>query len=198
MELIFAITVMGVLFGLATTVVIGMIRFYTFANTVRTNQQEARSIMNSIANDATDGQVAIITRNNNDNISTVLCIKNTREIITYELDETNLNRKSYNAGPKDSCNAIEDISSKIKSNTRMNNERMLVYFFDTDLLSQGAGGDGLTIINTNVTSLILRIKFATIFNGGQNSDSFGRCEPADIYCSTLELNTAVKVVTDDR
>lgn len=191
-ELIFAITVMGVLFSLATTVIIGMIRFYTFTNTVRTNQQNARSILNTVSKDAADGQVEIINLAGTD--SSILCIKKSSEIITYSLEKISgiLTRRSYNSQFQDNCQQL--VGRTVVSETKMNDQKLIIYAFKQSLLSQGAR----TVANNNVTSLILEATFVTSNSAPQDlltvqgNEGYSVCVPGDIYCNTLRLNTAVK------
>ena len=83
-ELLFAIVVMGTMFALALVVFVGMLRFYVFAGSVRTNQENARNVLDTISRDVRFGQ---LIEPSGSGSSTTLCVykKADRTLVKYVL-----------------------------------------------------------------------------------------------------------------
>lgn len=190
-ELLFAIVVMGTMFGLALTVFIGMLRFYVFANSVRQNQENSRNILDTISRDIKFGKLLLPASSDN-SISNKLCVYSpeTNRTVLYERDP--VSRKLYkytssdppfptfqdakNALPASACSKNASTKAEISlSNTQ-------VIAFETAFV-----GGASTVAYLDVASVT--IKFVNI-TGRADGDN---CMTSDIYCNKLTLNSAINI-----
>ena len=182
-ELLFAIVVMGTMFALALVVFVGMLRFYVFAGSVRTNQENARNVLDTISRDVRFGQLiepsaAVSTGN-------TLCVykKADRTVVKYEkLSGSNVINKSTSAATYDSAPGDCDIifspaQSVFNTNTTAAN-------FD---VVQVAGSKPTAYPGVSSVTIRLQVITGTPVTG---TDS---CASNNIYCNSLTLNTAVNI-----
>ena len=58
-ELVFAITILGIMLSLAMVATIGMLRFYVFSNQVRQNQENGRNMLDTMTREIRFGQLVV-------------------------------------------------------------------------------------------------------------------------------------------
>lgn len=188
LELLFAIIVLGVMLSIVMTIVVGMLRFYTFANKIRENQQNGRNVLDTITREIRFGKLVLPTLADPLNKS-VLCVadEKNKTLIRYNINTTDANivRSQYSYANKD----LSDVSScdgsggavTVSSNRPVTGEDMTVTGFT---INRTAGAPGTA--SDKATGLIIRLSYGT---GSVNAS--GQCEPGDIYCSVLTYSTAV-------
>ena len=192
-ELILAITIMGVMFSIVLTVIVGMLRFYVFAGNIRQNQENGRNILDSIVRDIKYG--TLLTPSGYTK-SDVVCVKKSdNTLIKYNQDNNAIWKTVFSfdsTTSPTSCpidNAALPDGIQIKSGpTQVSLDRMKVYPGDFSFTK--ADGAELSYY-PSVSSLVINFKFFT-GNPVTNNDSIN-CLANDIYCSSLQLNTAVSI-----
>ncbi len=191
-ELMFAIVVMGTMFALALVVIVGMLRFYVFASSVRQNQENGRNLLDTINREVRFGELlAPVVEGNK------ICIinKSNSTIVGYALlaNENNIEKRVYNypqgVAPT-TCNyAILDAENsgftKVSAQI-VNPPRMKVTEFATTRV-QGSS----VPVNSNVVSVEIKFTFVT------GNLSSGECVDNDIYCNKLSLNTVTNIRGSD-
>lgn len=189
-ELLFAIVVMGTMFALALVVFVGMLRFYVFAGSVRTNQENARNVLDTISRDVRFGQLIVPLDLNS---SSTLCVykKADRTVVKYEkLSSSNVINKSTSAATYDSAPA--DCAT-----TTVTNFGTAQSVFNTNAKAAAfevikVGGAGTTAY-TGVLSVTIKLQVIT----GTPVTGTNTCATKDIYCNSLTLNTAVQFRSGD-
>ena len=181
-ELLFAIVVMGTMFALALVVFVGMLRFYVFAGSVRTNQENARNVLDTISRDVRFGQLIEPSGSSSSN---TLCVykKADRTVVKYELTDGAINKSTstatYDSAPAN-CTTVTNFGP---AQSVFNTKATAAAFAVTKL-----GGASNTVYPT-VSSVIIRLQVIT-----GTPDSTGlACASNNIYCNSLTLNTAVNI-----
>ena len=184
-ELLFAIVVMGTMFALALVVFVGMLRFYVFAGSVRTNQENARNVLDTISRDVRFGQLIVPSASGTSTTPGTLCVykKADRTVVKYELTDGAIN-KSTSAATYDSAPAnCTTVTNFGPAQSVFNTKATAAVFAVTKL-----GGASSTAYPT-VSSVIIRLQVIT-----GTPDSTGlACASNNIYCNSLTLNTAVNI-----
>ena len=186
-ELLFAIVVMGTMFALALVVFVGMLRFYVFAGSVRTNQENARNVLDTISRDVRFGQLiepsaAVSTGN-------TLCVykKADRTVVKYEkLSGSNVINKSTSAATYDSAPAncaTATVTDFGTAQSVFNTRAQATAFVVTKV-----GGARATVYS-GVLSVAIRLQVIT----GTPVTGTDSCASNNIYCNSLTLNTAVNI-----
>ena len=186
-ELLFAIVVMGTMFALALVVFVGMLRFYVFAGSVRTNQENARNVLDTISRDVRFGQLIEPSGSSSSN---TLCVykKADRTVVKYVLTTSNTlgvtttgfsrSTLAEQSSLPTNCDGDGFVESSV-----FNTKATAAAFAVTKL-----GGASNTVYPT-VSSVIIRLQVIT-----GNPDSTGlACASNNIYCNSLTLNTAVNI-----
>jgi len=175
-ELILAITIMGIMFSLVLTVIVGMLR-----------------ILDTMVRDIKFGTLLTPSGFAKSN---VVCIKKSDStLIKYSQDTNAIFKTVYSfdaATSPTNCpdtNATLPDTIQIKSGpSKISLDRMNV--FPGDFTFTKASGSKPRYYNT-VSSLVINFRF---FTGNPiNSDGNIKCLSNDIYCSSLQLNTAVSL-----
>ncbi|MEI6581917.1 MAG: prepilin-type N-terminal cleavage/methylation domain-containing protein, partial [bacterium] len=185
-ELLFAIVVMGTMFALALVVFVGMLRFYVFAGSVRTNQENARNVLDTISRDVRFGQ---LIEPLDSTPSSTLCVykKADHTVVKYEkLSGSNVINKSTSGTTHDSVPADCTTSTVTDFGTAQSvfNTRATAAAFVVTKI-RGAG----TTVYPGVLSVTIRLQVIT-----GTADATGiACATKDIYCNSLTLNTAVNI-----
>lgn len=170
-ELLIAISVMGIMSALTTAVVISTIRFYAFTNNFRQNQQAGRNILDTITTDTRFGELAESGDNN-------LCVKFAgNKVILYQRDNSNNFTRTvfYNSN----CSVPATSTS-----TLLNPASMKVTLFKSEKVNAPLPASG------NSTSATIRLEFIT------GSSVGNACGTRDIYCAKSILNTATSLFKD--
>jgi len=177
-ELLFAIVVMGTMFALALVVFVGMLRFYVFAGSVRTNQENARNVLDTISRDVRFGQ---LIEPSGSGSSSTLCVykKADRKVVRYVLTGGAINKSTstdnYDSAP---ANCIIDFDAA----QSVFNTRATATAFEV-VKVRGA----VPTVYTAVSSVTIRLQVIT------GNPVGGVCITKDIYCNSLTLNTAVNI-----
>lgn len=185
LELLFAIIVLGVMMSIVLTTIIGMLRFYTFANTVRENQQNARNIIDSLAREVRFGTLVMPQSNP----GSILCVADTKNkrLTKYALLNNSIVRTQYSYANSqltegEECNESSGLTV-ISENVAVTTPKMFIKSFEV-IRTEGAQ----FATNTDVAAVIVRMSYRT----GSVDDS-GDCKPGNIYCSPLNLETAINI-----
>lgn len=184
-ELLFAIVVMGTMFALALVIFVGMLRFYVFAGSVRTNQENARNVLDTISRDVRFGQ--LIEPSGPGVISTLCVYKKTdRTVVKYERQSGSrvINKSTsaatYNSAPADCTTLTVDFGPpKSVFNTNATAAAFRIYRVN------GAG----TTAYPGVLSVTIKLQVIT----GTPAIGGVTCASNNIYCNDLTLNTAVNI-----
>lgn len=187
LELLFAIILMGVMLSITLVAIIGMLRFYVFSNQVRQNQENGRNMLDTMARDIRFGQ--LLYPKDPDPISSKVCVldKAKNQLVQYEHSGLVLNKTIFNyspAAPPSNCDLGGGVSIK-SGPTAMNLDKMKVTTF-TITKTKGAP---LATATDATTAVVIKLKYLT----GQTTGSPPACKVGDIYCTSLELNTAVNI-----
>jgi|GEM_PF-1577866 len=182
-ELLFAIVVMGTMFALALVVFVGMLRFYVFAGSVRTNQENARNVLDTISRDVRFGQLIEPSKSGPD----TLCVykKSDRRVVRYNLTlgpEAKVINKSTSANTFDS--APDDCFIIFSPAQSVFNTNVTAANFN---VSQVAGSKPTAY--PGVSSVTIRLQVIT----GTPVTGTDTCASNNIYCNKLTLNTAVNI-----
>ncbi len=178
-ELLFAIVVMGTMFALALVVFVGMLRFYVFAGSVRTNQENARNVLDTISRDVRFGQ---LIEPSGTASSDTLCVykKADRKVVKYVLVSGVLSKSTstatYDPAPAN-CTITFDTAQSV-FNTRATAAAFVV---------TKVGGSSPKVYPTASVTIKLQVITGTPATGGIT------CVTKDIYCNSLTLNTAVNI-----
>ncbi len=186
-ELMFAIVVLGVMLSITMSVVIGMLRFYTFANTVRQNQENGRNILDTMSRDLRFGK--LITPVDGKTPTNDVCIvtqtQDGRRGIRYYVSSLKLFKAQWDiATPSDPT--IADCNSqtgKAVNLTRMNITDFQVLRTKGALTSTG---------DPTASAVTIKLTFLTGTKYLTGTDGI-TCIPADIYCNSLTYNTSVNL-----
>jgi len=193
-ELLFAIVVMGTMFSLALVVFIGMLRFYVFAGTVRQNQENSRNVLTSISKEIRFGELLVPNTSqlsgnsvcvyNNDTNKTVLIEFSSNTIKKYESKSTFATLALAKTQLSSSACSISDTQSDIYNLLPPNS---YVVSFNINL-TRGAKSEAFTDVAAVTINLVNITKSSNSVLVDGN-----KCNPKDIYCNSLTLNTAVGI-----
>ena len=208
-ELMLAIIVLGGMLTLTMTVIVGMLRFYVFANSVRKNQANGRDTLDLVTRDVRFGKL-LIPDDSAPGPRSEICIyqKSEKKIIIYRYGNdpknssnpanTDLYRKEYrylsNADPttcdENNTDFINNLSAEPKI-SKMNLEKMYITKFDVTK-TKGASFE----VNSNAAATIINFGFLT---GNFSRDSNGSlyCESSNIFCIKLGYITAINLRAGD-
>lgn len=187
-ELLFAVVVLGVMLSLVMTTIIGMLRFYTFANYIRENQQNGRNMLDTMTREIRFGSLVLPSESSPNN-QTVLCVSDDRNkiLIRYERVGSTLLRSQYSYANRELSSVVACDGSGgatvISQNQQVSSRNMTVTNFVVD---RTAGAPGTA--SDKATAARIAFSYGT---GSVNAS--GGCDPGDIYCSVLTLNTAVNI-----
>lgn len=190
-ELILAITIMGIMFSIVLSVIVGMLRFYVFASSIRQNQENGRNILDTIVRDIKFG--TLLTPSGYGTSNSV-CIKKSDNTLTkYYQSNLGVWRTVYTFDSTISPTACPDNDASLPSNisikagpSQISLDRMKVYSGSFSF-TRAEGSVPATYQNT--TSVVINFKFFT--GNPAEIDNVAMCLSNDIYCSSLQLNTAV-------
>lgn len=188
LELLFAITLMGVMLSIALVAVIGMLRFYVFSNQIRQNQENGRNILDTMVREIRFG--SLLFPNDATATSTRVCIldKTNTQLIEYKLISSSLQRSIYTYSPTEPPKDCNDDGLTIVAGPKsVNYDKMRIIDFQVSK-TQGAEIE----VNTSATAIVLSLQYLTGQPDPADSTSL-KCRVADIYCSNLVLNTAVNM-----
>ena len=183
-ELLFAIVVMGTMFALALVVFVGMLRFYVFAGSVRTNQENARNVLDTISRDVRFGQ---LIEPSGAGTSNTLCVykKADRTVVRYVLASGAINKSTsaatYDSAPTDCTTAT--VTNFGAAQSVLNTNATAAAFAVVKV-----GGAGTTVYS-GVSSVTIQIQVIT----GTPAAGGVTCATNNIYCNSLTLNTAVNI-----
>jgi prepilin-type N-terminal cleavage/methylation domain-containing protein len=184
-ELMFAIVVLGTMLSITMSMVVGMLRFYSFSNQIRQNQENGRNILDTMSRDIRFGKM--LSPNSAAQANSVCIVSQTQEGnkgIEYSVPAatTNLVRKVWdNPDPKTfNCGATIDPSST----KTLNLPRMKV----ANLAITRTRGAATQTNPTAASAAIINFTFIT-----GNPNSSGACDVKNIYCNKLEYNTVVNM-----
>lgn len=199
-ELLFAIVVMGTMFGLALVVFVGMLRFYVFSGYVRQNQENGRNVLDSISREIRYGQLVYPTDPGVADPNMICVYSNsTKKVIYYGFDPTKqvLERGESKATFESLKDAIDsgvcsatttpgliDDNSPIGSVKNILPKNMWAADFSA-LRTQGAA----LANNENEAALVIKLSFIT----KATQPVSGVCDVRDIYCNKNTYTTAVQI-----
>ncbi len=192
-ELLFAIVIMGVMLAIAMTTVVGMMRFYVFASSVRQNQENGRNVLDSIARDIRFGKLIIPTvlAPNNSN---VVCSYNpsSKTLIKYEQISDTIAKSEYTypgSGTPTTCalNTPDNLTLVDPTNpqTTVSLDKM---YIPAEGFSVTRTIGSFPSAYTDVVAVIIKFSFIT-----GTPDGAGGCATNNIYCGELVLNTVVNI-----
>ena len=194
-ELMLAIVILGGMLTLTMTVIVGMLRFYVFSNSVRKNQANGRDTLDLITRDVRFGK--LILPSSSGATTNQLCAydKTNKKITFYALDTTtyDLNRKVYNYNADvDPTSCVTDVLNTDllvqQSSTKLNLDKMKVTKFNIKR-TQGASFQ----VNTNAAAVLIDYEFLT----GNANTSGTACDSNNIFCSKLGYDTAINLRGND-
>lgn len=186
-ELLIAISIMGVMSALTTAVIVATIRFYAFTNNFRQNQQAGRNIMDTIASDTRFGELTAPSPGAS--IAGIkLCVKFRGEMtITYFLDSNyDLIRAMDPANGQYACQTNGQAGTW--GLTKLNPPNMQVAQFKVTRIEAPSPAAG------NATSAKIQLNFIT--GNGISTASGLVCAANNIYCSQSTLITAISLDED--
>lgn len=193
-ELLFAITVLGVMLSIVLNVVVGMLRFYTFSNKIRENQQNGRNVLDSMVRDIRSGRLVLPATEQPNNQSR-LCIadEKSKKLTVYSIvdpnkPEASLGRTQYsyldqeleNVRACDGSGGAVVIGNPV---ARMTSRDMTITGFNVNRI---AGAPGTS--KERGSAVAITLQYGT---GSLKAD--GSCSAGDIFCATLNLTTAVNM-----
>jgi len=172
-ELLIAISVMGIMSALTTAVVVSTIRFYAFTNNFRQNQQAGRNILDTITTDTRFGELITVTPVTTDS----LCVR-------FRGDNNKTLFYKWNPFTKNLIRFINYTNSCTSTGafTKLNPDTMQVSQFVVQEVKPPLGGG-------NVTSVVISLEFVT---GGSGAN----CPATNIYCNKSILTTAITLDED--
>ncbi len=178
-ELLFSIALIGFMLTIMLTTFIGVFRFYNWSKTTRTNQIEARKVMDIITKDVRSGKIAATYGGG-------ICINRTDGLLINDIP----------------------VKSEL-INTNSASQFQIQYFSNIDCYSSAGPSvirtDTITSSNIKITnpnfipvsgpisgvvnppkSVVITF---TVVNGTPAAD--GKCAPGDNFCDTATFTTAV-------
>ncbi len=188
LELLFAIIVLGVMMSIVLTTIIGMLRFYTFSNTVRDNQQNARNIVDTLSREVRFSTL-IMPETNPGNMLCVADVKN-KKLTKYELSNNAIVRTQYSYANSqlidtENCDGTNPGLITIGNpNVAITTPKMYIKSFE---VIRTAGAPVFT--EEDVAGVIVKMSYRT----GNVNTVTGDCNTGDIYCSPLNLETAINI-----
>jgi prepilin-type N-terminal cleavage/methylation domain-containing protein len=193
-ELMFAIVVLGGMLSLTMVVIVGMLRFYVFANSVRQNQANGRETLDLIGRDVRFGRLISPTGTAE---ASEICVftESDRKIVQFKLGSDpespyDLTKKVYKwnllTNPTD-CVLSED-NSTLENTTKLNLNRMRIVKFGVTK-TQGASFE----VNDKAAAIIINYEFLT----GNANSSGTACDSNNIYCSKLGYDTVINLRAGD-
>lgn len=182
-ELIFAATLLSVMFAIAITAFIGVLRFSIWSRTTRTNQAAARETLDIMTRliEAND----IVTVNSSD-----ICLKNPIENKSIKIIVSS--SPSLGVAKKQSFNSPDCSGAKTEesiSNTTLSIQTLRFAKVEGAVNSNTYLSNHPDALNKS-TSVIIKM---TIVNGTAIVSGGGilQCPPADNFCDVSEFITAV-------
>lgn len=186
-ELIFAITILGVLLSMAMVIVVGMLRFYVYSSFLRQNQENGRNTLDLIVKEIKFGKLLLPTSTITS--TTSLCVRDNANgrMLYYSLDSANkeLDRSVYSfnqINPPTTCDLSSNNVRLVAGPTKMNLDNMKIYKFDVQKTEGALGGNGVA------NAVTIALGFLT-----GNSVDNTNCAINDIYCNSQVFNTAVEL-----
>lgn len=189
LELLFAIILLGVMLSITLVAIIGMLRFYVFSNQVRQNQENGRNVLDTMTREIRFGKLLFPT-----DASTAvqrICVldESRKQLIQYQYDGAarNLNKTTFSYSPSDlpiDCVVGGQVAIKTPT-TKVNLGKMSVTGFSV-IKTEGAKIE----TNTETAAVVIYFSYLT---GQPDPANLSTCKTADIYCTSLELNTAVNI-----
>ncbi len=186
-ELLFAVVVLGVMLSLVMTTIIGMLRFYTFANYIRENQQNGRNVLDTITREVRFGSLVLPSEAAPN--SSILCVSDDRKktLTRYERQGSTLVRTQFGYPNIELSQVINCDGSGgatvISPTKQVSGVKMTVTNF---VVNRTAGAPGTATDKATA----VRISFSY---GTGSVNAVGGCDPGDIYCSVLSLTTAINI-----
>lgn len=191
-ELLMSITIMGTMLGLALIVIIGSLRFFVFSNNLRQNQENGRNIIDTMTREIRFGKLILPTVDNAN--GSVVCVadETNRQLIIYSQDGFLIRRKTLSyvgtEPPVDNCEPINGITQT--SDVVVSLPKMAISNFNI----QRTAGAPQTInpldngVDPKVVGVVINVSFLT---GVADPEDPTKCKVGDIYCSQLQLVTAI-------
>lgn len=185
LELTFAIVVIGVMMAIVLSTIIGMLRFYSFASTVRVNQAAGRQVMDDI-----DRQIrfsTIITPTKAVPTANKICVADTKNQIlySYEAVGTAVQKTTYSYSGSTiptNCAVGGSVTQTAQGNITPTTMKVAGLSF-----TRTAGAPIAS--NTDAAAVVITMPFVN----GTPDPATGKCRPGDIYCSALQFSTAVNI-----
>jgi prepilin-type N-terminal cleavage/methylation domain-containing protein len=201
-ELLLAIVILGGMLTLTMTVVVGMLRFYVFSNSVRKNQANGRDTLDLITRDIRFGTLLTPTAiDPGPSSKGKICVylKSDKKIVIYRYgadtnntlaSATDLYRKVYKYTANNDPTTCDETNLNFKSSlaeetlTKLNLEKMYITKFDV-VSTQGASFE----VKPDAAAVVIDYGFLT---GNANASGTG-CDSANIFCSNLGYVTAINL-----
>lgn len=187
-ELMFAIVVLGTMLSLTMSIFVGMLRFYTFSNQIRQNQQNGRNILDSMDREIRFSQLVDAAVKNDPGVkSDYLCVYNEsqRKAIKYYKAPNSYNLKKLEFTASELAVAKSGCENQTDGKI-VNLANMKVDVFEV-VKTQGAAFSD----KASTGAVKIRLSFVT---GNASADAAGLyCETRNIYCNKLEYNTVVNL-----
>ena len=188
-EMLFSVTVLGVMLAIVLTTIVGMLRFYTFSNYIRENQQNGRNLLDTMTREVRFG--TMILPNEIDPIDkNVLCVADDKNkvLIRYKRTGAALLRSQYTYANLQLTDQVKKCDGSggavaVSVDKQVSGKNMTVINF---AVSRTAGAPGT--LESKAAGAKIDLKYGT---GSVNAS--GGCEVGDIYCAVLTFTTAVNV-----
>lgn len=185
LELTFAIVVIGVMMTIVLSTILGMLRFYSFASTVRVNQAAGRQVLDDI-----DRQIrfaTIITPTKAVPSANQVCVADTKNqvLYSYEAVGSAVQKTTYSysgSAIPASCAVGGTVTQTSQGNITPATMHVAGLNF-----TRTAGAPIAS--NTDAAAIVITMPFVN----GTVDPSTGKCRPGDIYCSALQFSTAVNI-----
>lgn len=193
-ELMFAIVVLGTMLSLTMSIFIGMLRFYTFSNQIRQNQENGRNILDTMDREIRFSQLVYASTKPDDAYKLCVYNESQRKVIAYykvskvstDLKKSTWSAPEFKEAEKNCADLPNNIPTSTAKTSTINLPNMKVDAFEV-VNTQGA----FFTENPNVRALKIRFSFVT---GSSATGSTGLyCETKNIYCNKLEYNTVVNL-----
>lgn len=187
LELTFAIVVIGVMMTIVLSTIIGMLRFYSFAGTVRTNQAAGRQVMDDIDRQIRFSVLVFPSKPPGPTTGNKICVADTKNQVLYSYEALNsaVQKTTYSYSGTTvptSCSTGGTVTQTAQGNITPTSMKVTGLSF-----TRTAGAPIAS--NPAAASVVITMPFV---NGTPDS-STGKCKPGDIYCSTLQFSTAVNI-----
>lgn len=185
LELTFAIVVIGVMMAIVLSTIIGMLRFYSFASTVRVNQSAGRQVMDDI-----DRQIrfsTIVTPAKAAPTANKICVADTKNQILYSYEAVGsaVQKTTYNytgSTVPAGCVVGGNVTQTGQGNITPATMKVTGLSFTR---TAGAPIDN----GSSAAAVVITMPFTN----GTPDPATGKCSPGDIYCSALQFSTAVNI-----